>query len=109
MVLARLAHAAPLAALLALGACTSARYVKANADEAQVAADLAECAEIAAHQAFRDLTFYDRRATLDRFDDLGRRRALGADFGPSQGELEHRYARICMLSRGYELQAQDEP
>jgi len=109
MCFARLPYAAALVALLAFGACAPTRYVKAGADEAQVANDLAECADIAAHQAFRDLIFFDRRADFGRLDGLGRRRALGPDLGPSQGELEHRYVRICMLSRGYDLQTREGP
>ncbi len=96
---------ATLATVLALAACTPARYVKEGADEARVAADLSECREIAARQAFRDQAAFENRIALHRFDHFSRHRVSRHHLGPSLGELEHRYARICMLSRGYELQA----
>jgi hypothetical protein len=93
-----------LIAALALTACAPARYVKEGVEEAQAARDLSECREIAAHQAFRDLAVLERRARLHRLGDHRRHSALARGPLPGLGELEHRYARICMMSRGYELQ-----
>jgi len=107
--LAAPAALAALAVLLMVGACAPARYVKAGADEVQVAADLAECRDIAARQAFRDLGYYDHPTRLGGVDALGRRRTMGVEFAPSLGELEQRYLRVCMMSRGYELKAAEDP
>ena len=91
--------------LLALSACTQYGYVKPEASEAEYRQDLADCAEIARHQAFRDagtLGFRDRH----RFSAPHSRRFFSFgfdDFGPSSAELEFRYRRICMTARGYEL------
>ncbi len=70
-----------------------------------MAADLSECREIAARHAFRDQAALENRIALHRFDHFGCHRVSRHHLGPSLGVLEHRYTRVRMLSRGYELQA----
>ena len=73
------------------------------------AQDSRECAEIARHQAFRDLGGLPRTRTFRRHSTF---RSHSIFLHPhdreSQGELEFRYRRICMLARGYELVPLDE-
>jgi hypothetical protein len=91
------------AGLLAISACTQMGYVKAGVTDEEYAQDSQDCAEIARHQAFRDQAVYETRFRHDpafRHDD---RFWSLQDFGPTMPELQFRYQRICMLSRGYEL------
>jgi len=73
--------------------------------EEGVKRDLSECAEIARHQAFRDVPFmgirYDALHHRDRF--------IYRHTGPSQGDLKFRYRRVCMLARGYQFAPLDDP
>ncbi len=92
-----------------LSACAPVGYIKPGMTEEEVTRDLAECAEIASHQAFRDIAIMDFR-----FDALHPRRHhrdrfLHRHHGPSLGELEHRYRGVCMLARGYQLAPLDDP
>ncbi len=92
-----------------VSACAPVGYVQPGMTEEEVTRDLSECAEIASHQAFRDIAIMDFR-----FDTLHPRlhqrdRFLHGHHGSSLGELEHRYRRVCMLARGYQLAPLDEP
>ena len=92
-----------------LSACVPVGYIKPGMTEEGVTRDLSECAEIASHQAFRDIAIMDFR-----FDTLHPRlhhrdRFLHGHHGSSLGELEHRYRRVCMLARGYQLAPLDDP
>ncbi len=92
-----------------VSACAPVGYIKSGMTKEEVTRDLAECAEIASHQAFRDIAIMDFR-----FDALHpllhhRDRLLYDHHGPSRGELEHRYRRVCMLARGYQLAPLDDP
>ncbi len=68
--------------------CTPVGYVKPDVSDEQIQQDLTNCTEIARDQAFRDLPALEFRLELHR---------------PSSAELAHRYRRVCMLARGYEL------
>ncbi len=92
-----------------LSACVPVGYIKPGMTQDEVTRDLAECAEIASHQAFRDIAIMDFR-----FDTLHPRmhqrdRFLHGHHGSSLGELEHRYRRVCMLARGYQLAPISDP
>ncbi len=90
-------------ALAGLFACTPVGYVKPGVTEAEYQQDSLECAEIAQHQAFRDYSIFETR-TRFRGSVHDRRRFSTFDTTvQSPGELEFRYRRLCMLSRGYEL------
>ncbi len=65
---------------------------------------LSECAEIARRQAFMEFRFDAPHHRLHHHDRL-----LHRYHGPSLGELEHRYRRVCMLARGYQLAPLDDP
>ena len=91
------------AAVFGLVACTPVGYVKPGVTDAEYEQDSLECAEIAQHQAFRDRSTFETR-TRFRGSVHDRRRFTTFDtFAASPGELEFRYRRLCMLSRGYEL------
>ncbi len=82
-----------------VSACAPVGYIKPGMTEEEVTRDLTECAEIARHQAFRDIPIMGFR-----FDSLHPRDRLFHRYhGPSLGELEHRYRRVCMLARGYQF------
>ncbi len=88
-----------------LSACAPVGYIKPGMTEEKVARELSECAEIARHQAFRDIPIMGFQ-----FDSLhSRDRLFHSCYGPSPGALEHRYRRICMLARGYQLAPLDDP
>ena len=92
-----------------LSACAPVGYIKPGMTEDEVTRDLSECAGIASHQAFRDIAIMDFR-----FDTLHPRlhhrdRFLHGHHGSSLGELEHRYRRVCMLARGYQLAPLEDP
>ncbi len=85
-----------------VSACAPVGYIKPGMTEEEVTRDLSECAEIARHEAFRD------------FDPLSPRlyhrdRLFYGYHGRSPGELKHRYHRVCMLARGYQLEPLDDP
>ncbi len=88
-----------------VSACAPYGYIKPEMTEEGVKRDLSECAEIAKHQAFRDIPIM-----VFRFDSLHPRdRLFHSHYGPSLGELEHRYRRVCMLARGYQFAPLDDP
>jgi len=96
------------AGLLGLAGCTEYGYVKPGVTEEVYAQDSEDCAEIARHQAFRDFNVFETRG---RFRGSVHDRRRYTTFDPlvlSPGELEFRYRRICMLSRGYELAPLDD-
>ncbi len=87
-----------------LSACAPVGYIKPGMTEEEVTRDLSECAEIASHQAFKDFRFDDLHPRLHHRD-----RFLHRHRGPSLGGLKHRYRRVCMLARGYQLAPLDDP
>ncbi len=88
-----------------VSACAPVGYIKPGMTEEEVTRDLTECAEIARHQAFRDIPIMGFR-----FDSPHPRDRLFHRYhGPSLGELEHRYRRVCMLARGYQFAPLDDP
>ena len=104
----RLILLAAAGGLFGLSACTPVGYVKPGVSEAEYEQDSLECADIAQHQAFRDFTIFETR-TRFRGSVHDRRRFNTFDTTVlSPGELEFRYRRLCMLSRGYELAPLDE-
>ncbi len=95
----------PVVLLALVSACAPVGYIKPGMTEEEVARELSECAEIARHQAFRDIPIMGFR-----FDSLHPRdRLIHSYHGPSLSELEHRYRRVCMLARGYQLAPLDDP
>ncbi len=106
MVTSTMTHVSKPVALLALvSACVPVGYIKPGMTEEEVTRDLTECAEIARHQAFRDIPIMGFR--FDSHHPRGR--LFHSYYGPSLGELEHRYRRVCMLARGYQLAPLDDP
>ena len=101
--LASIAAAASAAGLLGLVACAPVGYVKPGVSEAEYQQDTQECVEIARHQAFRDYSVFETRGRFDRGFDNHRRFDTFDTMVLSPGELEFRYRRLCMLSRGYEI------
>lgn len=92
-----------LAMVAAISACTPLVYVKPGVTDEVLARDSAQCAEIAQHQAFRDHAVAESHFALAP-GHLGRRQRFhGRDLHGSLAELQHRYRRICMVARGYEL------
>ena len=88
-----------------VSACAPVGYVQPGMTEEEVTRDRTECAEIARHQAF-----WDNPIMGFRFDSLHHRDRLFHRYhGPSLGELEHRYRRVCMLARGYQFAPLDDP
>jgi len=88
-----------------VSACAPFGYIKSEMTEEGVKRDLSECAEIARHQAFRDIPFMDIR-----YDALHLRdRFFHRHIGPSRRDLEYRYRRVCMLARGYQFAPLDDP
>ncbi len=88
-----------------LSACAPVGYIKPGITEEEVTQDLSECAEIARHQAFRDIPFMDiRNDALHHRDRFYHRHT-----GPSRRDLEYRYRRVCMLARGYQFAPLDDP
>ncbi len=110
MVTSTMTHVSKPVVLLAyiaviVSACAPVGYIKPGMTEEEVARELSECAEIARHQAFRDIPIMGFR-----FDSLhSRDRLFHSYYGPSLGELEHRYRRVCMLARGYQFAPLDDP
>ncbi len=105
MVTSTMTHLSKPVVLLAyiavlVSACAPVGYIKPGMTEEEVTRDLTECAEIARHQAFRDIPIMGFRFA---FHPRGHHR------DPSLGELEHRYRRVCMLARGYQLAPLDAP
>ncbi len=101
----RTSKVAALAGLLAmlLTACSPLTYSKAGTTNDDVSRDLSECAEIARHEAFRDIEVAEFRFGVLRPGLHHRDRSLHGDTGQSLSELQHRYRRLCMLARGYRL------
>ncbi len=83
--------------------CTSVGYVKPGASGEQIQQDLTDCTEIAQHQAFRDLPIVGFRLELGHGLVHRRDRFFTGRHRPSLAELQHRYRRVCMLARGYQL------
>ena len=92
-----------------VSACAPVGYIKPGMTEEEVTRDLSECAEIARHQAFRDIPIMDFRFGALRPRLHHRDRLLAGHHGPGLGELGHRYRRVCMLARGYQLAPLDDP
>ena len=92
-----------------LSACAPVGYIKPGMTEEGVAQDLSECTEIVRYQAFRDIAIWDSRSDAHHPRLHRRDRFLHGHYGPSPGALEHRYRRICMLARGYQLAPLDDP
>ncbi len=82
--------------------CTPVGYVKPDVSDEQIQQDLTNCTEIARDQAFRDLPALEFRLELN-VPAHRRDRFLAGRHRPSSAELAHRYRRVCMLARGYEL------
>jgi hypothetical protein len=91
------------AGLLGLSACTKYGYVKPGVSDAEYAQDSQDCADIAQHQAFRDYSIFETRSRFRNSFDDRRRFSTFDPLALSPGELEFRYRRLCMISRGYEL------
>ena len=87
-----------------VSACAPVGYIKPGMTEEEVTRELSECVEIARRQAFMDFRFDAPHPRLHHRDRL-----LHRFHGPSLGELEHRYRRVCMLARGYQLAPLDDP
>ena len=89
--------------LFLLVGCTPVGYVKPGVSGEQVQQDLTNCTELARHQAFRDLPIVRFRPELGY--GLIRRRDpfLVGRHRPNLAELQHRYRRVCILARGYQL------
>ncbi len=96
------------AGLLGLSACTEYGYVKPGVTEEVYVQDSQDCAEIARHQAFRDFNVFESRSRLRRSFHSDRRFSSFDGIGVSPSELEFRYRRLCMVSRGYELAPLDD-
>ncbi len=92
-----------------LSACAPVGYIKPGMTEEEVALDRSECAEIARHQAFRDIAIMDFQFDVFHSRHHHRGRFLHRHFGQSLWELERRYRRVCMLARGYQLRPLDNP
>ncbi len=88
-----------------VSACAPVGYIKPGMTEEEVTQDLNECAEIARHQAFRDIPFMDIRYDAPHHRD----RLFHRYYGRSLGGLKHRYRRVCMLARGYQFAPLDDP
>ena len=96
--------------LLVLGACTPVGYVKPGVTDEEFAADSEACADIARRQAVRDQSTFRPRVAVSRSNRYDRRLRSTLGFGPSLSEIEFRYRRLCMLSKGYEIAPlEDEP
>ena len=95
-----------LAGLL-LAACAPVRYIKPGMTEAELAQDLDDCSRIARNHAVRDAGLDALRPPLRSSVIQGTEPIARLRRQPSIGELELRYGRICMLSRGYELAVSD--
>ncbi len=92
-----------LAFAFALTGCVTLVYVKSGATDDQVRLDLAECTDIARQQAFRDQPSLEFQLGLGYGPVHRRDRSLFARHRPSYAEVQHRYRRVCMIARGYEL------
>ena len=109
MVTSTMTHLSKPVVLLAyiavlVSACAPVGYIKPGMTEEEVTRDLYECAEIARHQAFMDSRFDALPPRLHHRDRL-----FHGYHGRSLGKLKHRYRRVCMLARGYQLAPLDDP
>ena len=86
-----------------LSACAPVGYIKPGMTGEEVARDRSECAEIARHQAFRDIAIMDFQFDARHSRHHHRDRFLHRHYGQSIWKLERRYRRVCMLARGYQL------
>ncbi len=86
-----------------LPACSPLTYSKAGITNEDVSRDLSECTESARHEAFRDIDFADFQLGILHHRLHLRDRFLHGDIGQSISELQHRYRRVCMMARGYQL------
>ncbi len=107
-------HLSKLVVLLAyiavlVSACAPVGYIKPGMAEEEVTQELSECAEIARHQAFRDIPIMDFRFHILHPRLHHRDRLFHRHHGPSLHEVEHRYRRVSMLARGYQLAPLDDP
>ena len=94
--------------LMLLPACSPLTYSKAGTTNEDVSRDLSECAEIARHEAFRDIEAADFRLAILHTRLHYRDPFLHGVIGQGLGELQHRYRRVCMLARGYRLSPIDD-
>ena len=92
-----------------VSACAPVGYIKPEMTEEGVKRDLSECAEIARHQAFRDIAIMDFQFDARHSRHHHRDRFLHRHYGQSIWKRERRYRRVCMLARGYQLAPLDNP
>ena len=97
-----------LLSLAVLSACTEYGYYKPGITDAEYIRDSEDCAQIAQRQAFRDANIYRPWPVPDRSFRRGIRSTPFSHDRVSRGELEFRYRRVCMQSKGYELMPLDE-
>ena len=83
--------------------CTPMGYIQSGASDEQVKQDLTECTDIARHRAFRDQPTLQFHLGLSYGSVHHGHRHPFARHQSSYAEVQHRYRRVCMVSRGYEL------
>ena len=83
--------------------CVPMGYVKSGASTERTQQDLSDCSAIARHQSFRDMPALEFRLALGYGSFHRGDRFMPGRYHLSLAELQHRYRRICMLARGYEL------
>ncbi len=93
---------APMLVFVLLG-CTPMGYVKSSATDEQVKQDLTDCTEIARHHSFRDTSSFEFGLRLGYGSFNRGDRFMSGRYHSSSAELQHRYRRVCMIARGYEL------
>ena len=93
---------APMLVFVLLG-CTPMGYFKSGSTDEQVKQDLTDCTEIARHQAFRDQPSFEFGLRLGYGSFNRGDRFMSGRYRSSSAELQHRYRRVCMIARGYEL------
>ncbi len=89
--------------IMPLPACSPLTYSKAGTAREDVGRDLSECAEIATHEAYREIEVADFRLAIHHPRLHHRNQIFHGDTGLGLGEMQHRYRRVCMLTRGYRL------
>ncbi len=93
---------APMLVFVLVG-CVPMGYVKSGASTERTQQDLSDCTDIARHQSFRDIPALEFGLRLGYGPVHRRDRSLFARHRPSYAEVQHRYRRVCMIARGYEL------
>ena len=89
-------------------ACSPLTYSRAGTTREDVSRDLSECAEIATHEAFREIEVADFRLAILLPRLHHRNRIFHGDIGLGVSELQRRYRRVCMPARGYRLSPIDD-